>query len=232
MDVVDRLTRAHDFLRSQLRLLESALGMDEEARFVSREVSFTFWKELQAHCRREAETFVTCCAALGAGEGTPVMVDHAAEQEALLIVKQLFLKGPRSFEALRSKLAETTAKLHREMDRQEHELFPVLQHLLAFHDSAELEAHPVLSALTETMSVQDVITRYPKTRNTFETLFIDSRLEGYDCLEEVAWRHGMESHELLTALDEAVARVAAPSVHGQEAPLACWRAEAGCPQGG
>lgn len=216
MDAVNRLTREHGFLCSKLRLLESALGMGEEAWFVVREVSFTLWKELQAHCRREEEIFVTCRAALGAGQRTPVRVDHAAEQGDLLIVKRLVMEEPRSFEALRPKLAEVAAGFHRQMDQQETELFPLLQRFLTLNHHAESAAQPALSTLTETMSVRQVINRYPSMRGAFEALFIDSRSEGYDCLDEVAWRHGMESQDLLTALEETVVRVAAPSVDGKE----------------
>ncbi|MBI3321073.1 MAG: hemerythrin domain-containing protein [Candidatus Omnitrophica bacterium] len=216
MDAIDRLIREHGFLRSKLRLLESALGTGEEAWFVVREVSFTLCKELQAHCRREEKIFVTYRAALGAGQWTPVVVDRAAERGDLLIVKRFFMEQPQSFEALRPKCAEVIAELHRQMDQQETALFPVLQRFLALHHPTESTAQPALAALTETMSVQQVINRYPGMQRTFKALFIDSRSEGHDCLDAVAWRHGMESQDLLTALEEAAASAAAPSVNGKE----------------
>ena len=73
------------------------------------------------------------------------------------------------------------------------------------------------SMLTETMTVQEIKRRYPSTKAVFDGLFIGSRFEGYDCLDEVAWRHGMESEDLLLSLEEAVARSATPSVDGREA---------------
>jgi len=132
------------------------------------------------------------------------MVDHAAEQGDVPVVKQLFMEEAPSFAALRPKFAEVMARLCREMDGQETSLFPVLEGFLALHDPTELMARPARSALTETMSVSEVISRYPKTRGTFEALFVDRRSEGYDCLDEVAWRHGMESQELFTALEDAM----------------------------
>ena len=62
------------------------------------------------------------------------------------------------------------------------------------------------SGLRETMTVREVMSRYPETTSFLEGLCINGRFEGYDCLDEVAWRHGMESRELLALLEEEVAR--------------------------
>ena len=62
------------------------------------------------------------------------------------------------------------------------------------------------SGLSETMTVQEVMRQHPNTRSVLEGLCIDRRFEGYDCLDEVAWRHGMESQEFLALLEEEVAR--------------------------
>jgi len=62
------------------------------------------------------------------------------------------------------------------------------------------------SGLSETMTVQEVMRRYPNTGSVLEGLCIDRSFEGYDCLDEVAWRHGMESQELLALLEEEVAQ--------------------------
>ena len=216
MNAIGRLTREHEFLRAKLRVLEAALGMREQAWCTVREVSFTLWKELQAHGRREEAIFVTFRAAWGEGPWTPVMVDHAAEPGDVLVMKRLWMEPPHSLETFRPKFTEVMARLCRHMDQQEALLFPWLEHLLTRRDPMALTAQPVRSALTETMRVSDVINRYPKTQGTFEALFIDRRSEGYDCLDEVAWRHSMESHDLLTALDEVVAHSAAPSGDDQE----------------
>lgn len=56
--------------------------------------------------------------------------------------------------------------------------------------------------LRDTMTVQEVKCRYPGTRAIFEDLLLNRhfRFEGYDCLDEVAWHHGMESRELFALL--------------------------------
>ena len=220
MDAVNRLIREHNFLRSKLRVLESVLEIGQEAWLVLREVSFALWKQLQAHDRREEKIVVACRAALGASPWMPVIADHAAEQQHLLMVRQLFMEEPKSFKALRPQLDKVMAELYRHMDQQEAELFPMLRHLLALRRPTESNLPPARVALAETMSVQEVISRYPGARGTFEALFIDNRVEGYDCLDEVAWRHGMESQELVTALEEGMARSAAPSGNDGEVETA------------
>jgi len=76
------------------------------------------------------------------------------------------------------------------------------------------------SGLSETMTVQEVMRRYPNTRSVLEGLFIDHRFEEYDCLDEVAWRHGMESWKLLALLEEEVARPTPQILDGEAAPRA------------
>ena len=73
------------------------------------------------------------------------------------------------------------------------------------------------SGLSETMTVQEVMHRYPNTRSVLEGLFSDHRFEGYDCLDEVAWRHGMESGTLLALLEEEVARPTPQILDGEAA---------------
>ena len=74
------------------------------------------------------------------------------------------------------------------------------------------------SVLTEIMTVQEIKRRYPSTRSVFEDFYIDSRFEGSDCLDEVAWRHGMESRELLALLEEEVTRPTPQVLDGGRAP--------------
>ena len=56
----------------------------------------------------------------------------------------------------------------------------------------------------EDMTVHYVTARYPATQRVFDSLGIHDVAEGYDCLDEVAWRHGMESWELLAHLERVI----------------------------
>ena len=53
----------------------------------------------------------------------------------------------------------------------------------------------------ETMTVNRVVQEFPAARPVFERLFINIPVEGCTCLDAVAWRHGLESRELLEQLE-------------------------------
>ncbi|MBI4354518.1 MAG: hypothetical protein HY595_04710 [Candidatus Omnitrophica bacterium] len=63
--------------------------------------------------------------------------------------------------------------------------------------------------LREDQSVNAVIQRYPHARFVFERLLINLRFEGQDCLDEVAWRRGMASSELIAHLEQVLTEPAA-----------------------
>lgn len=58
--------------------------------------------------------------------------------------------------------------------------------------------------LQEDQTVNAVIQRYPHARLVFERFFINVRFEGQDCLDEVAWRRGMASSELIAQLTQVL----------------------------
>ena len=69
----------------------------------------------------------------------------------------------------------------------------------------------VHAGLREDMTVNQVLAKYPRARSVFSRLFVNIPFEGYDCLDEVAWRHGMESKDLLIWLgDVIIATMAMP----------------------
>lgn len=53
-------------------------------------------------------------------------------------------------------------------------------------------------------TVNSVIQRYPNARLVFEQLFINLQFEGHDGLDEVAWRRGMASSELIAQLEQVL----------------------------
>ena len=50
------------------------------------------------------------------------------------------------------------------------------------------------------MSANAIARRYPSTKTLFEQLQIDRHLEGYESVEELAWRHGVELSQLIEEL--------------------------------
>ena len=60
--------------------------------------------------------------------------------------------------------------------------------------------------ISGTMSANAIARRYPSTETLFKQLQIDRRLEGYDSVEELAWRHGMELTQLIEELQRAATK--------------------------
>jgi hypothetical protein len=104
------------------------------------------------------------------------------------------------FESLRPAITVFIADFQQRMDHQETMVFPLLEDALVLRELRQAQE----GLLNEVMTVQEVVTRYPRAKAVLERLFMDSAFERYDCLDEVAWRHGMESGELLGLLEEAI----------------------------
>ena len=62
-------------------------------------------------------------------------------------------------------------------------------------------------SISETMSANAVTQRYPSTAGFFEHYHIDHRLEGYESLDELAWRHGMDIEQFLKQLRRAATQL-------------------------
>ncbi len=81
-------------------------------------------------------------------------------------------------------------------------------------EEARQRAIDELSAgLVETMTVNHVLSRHPKTREVFDNLAVSSAYEGCDSLEEVAWRRGMDGRELLGHLGAVLGHLER-AIHG------------------
>ncbi len=88
------------------------------------------------------------------------------------------------------------------MTEEEHALFPRIEKALA-EQASEAPKAPG-SCLYESMTVNRVIHDFPKTRETLKELFVNIPIEGCHCLDEVAWRHGIGTSELLRMLEGAI----------------------------
>ena len=60
------------------------------------------------------------------------------------------------------------------------------------------------------MSANAIARRYPATQTLFEQLQIDRRFEGYESVEELAWRHGMELSQFIAQLRQTAMRFPIP----------------------
>ena len=206
MSAIERLRRDHGLLRTKLSLLEGALGMGPEAWFVLRELCYTLGGQLRDHIQREDALVSHCRQALGPEILEHLAVEHHDEPQLLRAVVELFVQdGPPAWTDVKSALARFIQGLRRHLAEEEEDLFPMLEHASAprERDSAAVQAAcPV--RLHETMTPNRIVHQYPQAHAIFDDLLISLAFEGCDCLDEVAWRHGMESRELLAKLEQAI----------------------------
>ena len=220
MDAIERLKRDHTILRSKLEMLESALQMGSRAWYVLHEISFTLAQQLKDHLKRE-ETHVTGCRSLlNPKVLAEVAVEHRDEPEHLRTINRLFVsQPPRAMELIQPALVRVIEGLRRHMAEEEAELFPLLERAYASLSRSTAAVTTSPSRLQETMTVNHVVQAFPSTKPVFERLFMNVSLEGCTCLDEVAWRHGMDCQQLLTLLEEALPSCAAQaSVASTEKP--------------
>ena len=218
MNAVERLKRDHAVLRSKLDVLESALTMGPETWYVLREVCFTLSRQLQDHIRREEELVTACRAAMNPNVLAEVVVEHRDEPRHLRAINRLFVSaGSHSLARITPVLRETIQQLRRHMAEEETELFPIFERVLGAQNPGATP--PVVQPprlLDEAMTVNRVVQQFPRTRSVFERLFINVPFEGCTCLDEAAWRHGIEVRDLIRVLEGVIASCRC----GEEAPTA------------
>lgn len=64
--------------------------------------------------------------------------------------------------------------------------------------------------ISGSMSANAIARRYPRTDVLFRRFQIDLESEGYESVEELAWRHGMDTIELLNQLRKTALRSRRP----------------------
>ena len=58
--------------------------------------------------------------------------------------------------------------------------------------------------ISGSMSANAIIRHHPKTQALFDQLQIDQRAEGYESVDELAWRKGMDVSEVIDRLKQAI----------------------------
>jgi len=209
MNAIDRLKRDHTILRAKLSVLEGALRMGPETWFVLREVCHTLSRQLQDHIKREEGLVRACQEALTEDALTHLTVQHKDEPQLLRRVNRLFVEDHgHSLAAVTPTLTALVHGLRAHMAEEEAGLFPVLEQTLASREASLVRPPAVTSSVTEGMAVNRVLREFPSTRRVFDSLFVNVPLEGCDCLDEVAWRHGMETQDLIDKLEAVIASCA------------------------
>ena len=206
MNAVERLRRDHVILRAKLSVLEGALTMGPETWFVLREVCYTLSRQLANHIKREEALVRACRDALAEQALAHMVVEHKDEPEFLRTINRLFVdQQGHSLDALRPLLMKLIQGLRTHMAEEEAELFPVLERVLAAREASLFgEPQPTLH-VTEVMAVNRILRNFPATRRIFDSLFVNVPFEGCDCLDEVAWRRGLEVQDLISQLEAVIA---------------------------
>ena len=206
MRAVDRLRRDHEILRTKLDVLEATLRMTPPTTwFILRELCYTLSRQLQDHIRREEELVTACRNSLSSEVQTHMQLEHDEEPQLLRTVNHLFIEeGGKAIEQIRGVLGELLPRLRRHMDDEEAELFPVIEEILGEQEEPKTQEPLPSVSLREEMTVNHVLHTYPQTKTLLERLFINVPYKGYDCLDEVAWRRGMDCCQLLLLLEETI----------------------------
>ncbi len=205
MNAVERLRRDHTILRAKLSVLEGALTMGSETWFVLREICHALSRQLQDHIKREEELVTACKEALPDDVLAHLTVGHKDEPALLRTINRLFIEEQgHSLASIRPSLTRLILGLRGHMDEEEAELFPAIEGVLSDHEAAEVQEPLPPVRLREEMTVNHVLHTYPQTKPLLERLFINVPYEGYDCLDEVAWRRGMDCCQFIGLLEEAI----------------------------
>ncbi len=206
MKAIERLKRDHAILRSKLDVLESGLRMGPETWYVLREICWMLSRQLKNHMKREEDLVMACQKVMKPHVLAEMAVEYRDEPEHLRMINRLFTEERgHTIEQIRPALTEVIQGLRHHMLEEEGELFPILERELALREPVKTNTQEAFALpLDECMTVNSVLRAYPMTRILFEQLFINIPHEGCDCLDEVAWRHGMDSEEFLGRLKETM----------------------------
>jgi iron-sulfur cluster repair protein YtfE (RIC family) len=205
MNAVDRLRRDHAILRSKLATLDFALSAGPEAWFVLREACFSLSRQLRDHMKREEDLVTRCRQAMPPHVLAEIAVEHKDEPKHWRALNRMFVSQEgHSLDRIRPALQEVIRGLRQHMVEEERDLFPLFERFLTQEAPARAAAAASSTGIDETMTVNRVVRQFPGTRPVFEELFINLPMEGCTCLDEVAWRHGMEASHLIQQLEKAI----------------------------
>lgn len=204
MNAIERLTRDHVILRSKLDVLESALRLAPDTWYVLREICYTLSRLVHQHHCREERVVAQCHAALTPTQRQQLQRQHSDDRNRLGVLHHLFLQDSgRGVAHIAPMLRSMAQDLRHHLEQEEQALFPVLERHVTMQE-ALMPAGAIPAHVDEVSTVNAVIREYPTTKRVFEQLFVSIPYEGCDCLDEVAWRHGLEAAELINRLERVV----------------------------
>ena len=202
---LDTLQQDHALLRSKAALTESALSTAPYARLVFREKCFSLMRILNRHMKREEALIRRFYERFPSARYLPNRKDHADEHAQLRSVTELLLGGFKvSIPLIVLRMSQAIEQLRDRMEEQEHTLFPLFHEMT--DEALGVSARPPRRAsICGSMSVNALLRAYPNTEGVLEPLHINRLREGYESVEELAWRRGLDVSQLLEQLRQATA---------------------------
>ena len=203
MAVTTMLKKDHEVLRRKLGFLEAALQVAPQSPFVLREMCHSLTRMLDEHIHREDEALMPYANRIRAILRYRADQDHADQRLILLDVNALLLQGikmPTS--KVVNLLSHLIEELREHMAEEEREVFPAVE---GAEEECREPKETLKPLIAEHMSANVVMKTFPATRRVFEKHGIACGCEGCDCLDELAWRHGLDVKELMENLRQAAA---------------------------
>ena len=197
MDVLGLLRADHALLRTKLRFLESSLAAAPQARLALLGKCGSVLRLLNRHMERERAVVQLYYARVPAARYLTPMVEHSGEHDLLRAVEGLLQTGMRvSASLVVLRLSQAIDQLEEQMTRQEETVFASLE---GAEDELARDTPPEIEG---SMSINAILKRYPQTEPIFRELAVNRLHEGYESVDEVAWRHGMDAGRFLQRLRE------------------------------
>ena len=201
MAVTTMLKKDHEVLRRKLEFLEAALQVAPQSPFVLREMCHSLTRMLDEHIHREDEALMPYANRIRAILHYRADQDHADQRLILRDVNALLLQGlkmPTS--KVVSLLSHLIEELREHMAEEEREVFPAVEQAEGEQPSPGEALRPLIA---EHMSANAIMKTFPTTRGVFEKHGIRCGCEGCECLDEIAWRYGLEAKKLVEELQQA-----------------------------
>jgi len=186
--------------------MEAALSTAPYARLVFREKCFSLMRVLNRHMKREETLVRRFYERFPSVRYLPNRKDHADEHAQLRAVTELLLGGLKvSIPLIILRVSQAIEELEERMEEQEHTLFPLFEDVAEEELGLPVRAARRPAAISGAMSVNAILRQYPGAERILGSLHINWLGEGYESVEELAWRRGLDVSQLLEQLRQAVA---------------------------
>lgn len=201
MNPVMRLQRDHDLIQRQVRMLEGLLELGEQAWFALRQVCFTLAQHVRHHIESRQRIIDEASAMCPESGLTALAIKQGDERAILSQIHRLFIDSQEQRVAgIKASLQTHLAVLQSQLISEKQALFPVLEKIFNSELACGGRPDEAPSPVSETMTLRRLLDKFPQCESVFDSLFINCTLEQTTCLDELAWRHGLQFEDLVKRL--------------------------------